>query len=306
MITLETFIQGLARGAIYALIALGYTMVYGILGMINFAHGEVYMIGMFAGIMALAATNLPALAGLGVPVSLLLAFLFSMILAAAVGYTNERVAYRPLRRAHVLAPLITAIGLSIFLQNFIMNAQTKDKLDFPRVYAAWFNDNSVVIAGESVSYLQMFIIVLSVVLMTGLQWFVTRTRFGRAMRACSQDKTMAQLVGVPLDRVISVTFVIGSALAAAAGILHAMYNGLARFDSGYTAGMKAFTAAVLGGIGNIPGAVLGGILIGMAEAWTASQSWGSDWQNVVSFVVLMLVLIVRPRGLLGERIAEKL
>jgi branched-chain amino acid transport system permease protein len=306
VITLETFIQGLARGAIYALIALGYTMVYGILGMINFAHGEVYMIGMFAGIMALAATNLPALAGLGVPVSLLLAFLFSMILAAAVGYTNERVAYRPLRRAHVLAPLITAIGLSIFLQNFIMNAQTKDKLDFPRVYAAWFNDNSVVIAGESVSYLQMFIIVLSVVLMTGLQWFVTRTRFGRAMRACSQDKTMAQLVGVPLDRVISVTFVIGSALAAAAGILHAMYNGLARFDSGYTAGMKAFTAAVLGGIGNIPGAVLGGILIGMAEAWTASQSWGSDWQNVVSFVVLMLVLIVRPRGLLGERIAEKL
>jgi branched-chain amino acid transport system permease protein len=306
VITLETFIQGLARGAIYALIALGYTMVYGILGMINFAHGEVYMIGMFAGIMALAATNLPVLAGLGVPVSLLLAFLFSMMLAAAVGYTNERVAYRPLRRAHVLAPLITAIGLSIFLQNFIMNAQTKDKLDFPRVYAAWFNDNSVVIAGESVSYLQMFIIVLSVVLMTGLQWFVTRTRFGRAMRACSQDKTMAQLVGVPLDRVISVTFVIGSALAAAAGILHAMYNGLARFDSGYTAGMKAFTAAVLGGIGNIPGAVLGGILIGMAEAWTASQSWGSDWQNVVSFVVLMLVLIVRPRGLLGERIAEKL
>jgi branched-chain amino acid transport system permease protein len=306
VITLETLIQGLARGAIYALIALGYTMVYGILGMINFAHGEVYMIGMFAGIMALAATNLPALAGLGVPLSLLLAFLVAMILAAGVGYTNERVAYRPLRRAHVLAPLITAVGLSIFLQNFIMNAQTKDKLDFPKVYSAWFNDNAVMLGGTRISYLQIFIIGLSVVLMVALHWFVTRTRFGRAMRACSQDKTMAQLVGVPLDRVISMTFVIGSSLAAAAGILFAMYNGLARFDSGYTAGMKAFTAAVLGGIGNIPGAVLGGILIGLAEAWTASQPWGSDWQNVVAFVVLMVVLILRPRGLLGERVTEKL
>jgi branched-chain amino acid transport system permease protein len=306
VITLETFIQGLAKGAIYALIALGYTMVYGILGMINFAHGEVYMVGMFAGIMALAATNLPALAGLGVPVSLLMAFLLAMTMAAAVGYTNERVAYRPLRRAHVLAPLITAIGLSIFLQNFMMNAQTKDKLDFPRVYAAWFNDNAVAVAGARVSYLQLFIIGLSVALMIALHWFVTRTRFGRAMRACSQDKTMAQLVGVPLDRVISMTFVIGSALAAAAGILFAMYNGQARFDSGYAAGMKAFSAAVLGGIGNIPGAVLGGILIGLAEAWTASQPWGSDWQNVVAFVVLMSVLIARPRGLLGERVAEKL
>jgi branched-chain amino acid transport system permease protein len=302
----DTLINGLTRGAIYALIALGYTMVYGILGMINFAHGEVYMIGMFAGIITLAVANTTGLGAMSVPFALFLAFLFAMFMSSDVGFTNERVAYRPLRRAHVLAPLITAIGLSTLLQNFIMNAQSKDKVDFPQKYSAYFTDHWVMFGSSRVSYLQIFIVVLSVALMAALQYFVARTKFGKAMRACSQDKTMAELVGIPLDRVISVTFIVGSALAAAAGMLFAMYNGLARFDSGYVAGIRAFTAAVLGGIGNIPGAVLGGLIIGLAEAWTASRPWGSDWQQVVAFVVLMLVLIIRPRGLLGERVAEKL
>jgi len=306
VLDLDTLINGVTRGAIYALIALGYTMVYGILGMINFAHGEVYMVGMFAGVITLAVANTTGLGSASIALSLVLAFLAAMIMSSAVGFTNERVAYRPLRRAHVLAPLITAIGLSTLLQNFMMNAQSKDKLDFPQKYSNWFTEHWLNVGHSRISYLQLFIVALSLVLMAALQYFVTRTKFGKAMRACSQDKMMAQLVGIPLDRVISVTFIVGSALAAAAGMLFAMYNGLARFDSGYVAGIKAFTAAVLGGIGNIPGAVLGGLLIGLAESWTASQPWGSDWQQVVAFVVLMLVLIVRPRGLLGERVAEKL
>ena len=306
MLDLDTLINGITRGAIYALIALGYTMVYGILGMINFAHGEVYMIGMFAGIITLAVSNATGLGAASIPLALFLAFVVAMIMSSLVGFANERVAYRPLRRAHVLAPLITAIGLSTLLQNFIMNAQSKDKIDFPQKYSNWFTEHWVALGHSRISYLQLFIVVLSIVLMAGLQYFVSRTKFGKAMRACSQDKTMAELVGIPLDRVISVTFIVGSGLAAAAGMLFAMYNGLARFDSGYVAGIKAFTAAVLGGIGNIPGAVLGGLIIGLAESWTASRPWGSDWQQVVAFVVLMLVLIIRPRGLLGERVSDKL
>jgi branched-chain amino acid transport system permease protein len=302
---LETLVNAITRGGIYALIALGYTMVYGILRMINFAHGEIFMIGMFAGIVALALMTTLGVT-LGSFVALGLAVGFAMIVASAFGCTNERLAYRPLRRAHVLSPLISAIGMSIVLQNFIMNAQSKDKVDFPRRYSAPLIENFVAFGAEvRISYLQLMIILTSVVLMIALHVFVSRTRLGRAMRATAQDQTMAALVGIPIDRVISITFVIGSALAGAAGVMVAMYQSVARFDSGYLAGLKAFTAAVLGGIGNIPGAMLGGFLIGLAEDFTAATPWGSDWKDVVAFVILIAVLIVRPRGILGERVAEK-
>jgi branched-chain amino acid transport system permease protein len=301
----EALINGITRGAIYALIALGYTMVYGILGMINFAHGEIFMIGMFAGIIFLAVCTTTGMTAIGLGLCLAMAFLFAMLISAAFGYTNERIAYRPLRRAHVLAPLISAIGMSIFLQNFVMNLQSKEKLDFPRRYSELLSDQHVALGpATQISYLQIFIISASVLLMIALTLFIHRTRLGKAMRATAQDKTMASLVGIPIDRVISVTFIIGSALAAAAGMMVAMYNGIAKFDSGYMAGIKAFTAAVLGGIGNIPGAMLGGFLIGLAEDITAYK-WGSDWKDVIAFLILIAVLIVRPKGILGERVAEK-
>jgi branched-chain amino acid transport system permease protein len=301
----EALINGITRGAIYALIALGYTMVYGILGMINFAHGEIFMIGMFSGIIFLAVCTTLGWTVMGMGLCLVLAFLFAMLVSAAFGYTNERIAYRPLRKAHVLAPLISAIGMSIFLQNFVMNLQSKEKLDFPRRYSETLNNQHLALGDATqVSYLQLGIIGASVLLMVALTLFIHRTRLGKAMRATAQDKTMASLVGIPIDRVISVTFIIGSALAAAAGMMVAMYNGIAKFDSGYIAGIKAFTAAVLGGIGNIPGAMLGGFLIGLAEDITAYKC-GSDWKDVIAFLILIAVLIVRPKGILGERVAEK-
>jgi len=301
----EALINGITRGAIYALIALGYTMVYGILGMINFAHGEIFMIGMFAGILLLAVCTTLGWTVMGLGLCLAMAFLFAMMVSAAYGYTNERIAYRPLRKAHVLAPLISAIGMSIFLQNLVMNLQSKEKIDFPRKYSELLSSQSVGLPGGTrISYLQIFIIVASVLLMAALTLFIHRTKIGKAMRATAQDKTMASLVGIPIDRVISVTFIIGSALAAAAGMMVAMYNGIAKFDSGYIAGIKAFTAAVLGGIGNVPGAMLGGFLIGLAEDITAYK-WGSDWKDVIAFLILIAVLIVRPKGILGERVAEK-
>lgn len=302
---IEAFTNGITRGAIYALIALGYTMVYGILGMINFAHGEIFMIGMFAGIIFLAACTTLGWTVMGFGICLLLAFLFAMLVSAAFGYTNERIAYRPLRHAHVLSPLISAIGMSIFLQNFVMNLQSKEKIDFPRKFSELLTGNEVSLGGDAhISWLQLFIITASILLMAALTLFIHRTKLGKAMRATAQDKTMASLVGIPIDRVISVTFVIGSALAAAAGMMVAMYNGIAKFDLGYVAGIKAFTAAVLGGIGNIPGAMLGGFLIGLAEDITAYK-WGSDWKDVIAFLILIVVLIVRPKGILGERVAEK-
>jgi branched-chain amino acid transport system permease protein len=302
---LEAFTNGITRGAIYALIALGYTMVYGILGMINFAHGEIFMIGMFAGIIFLAACTSLGFTAMGLGLCLLLAFLFAMLVSAAFGYTNERIAYRPLRKAHVLSPLISAIGMSIFLQNFVMNLQSKEKIDFPRKYSELLTGNEISLGGGAhITWLQIFIIAASVLLMVALTLFIHRTKLGKAMRATSQDKTMASLVGIPIDRVISVTFVIGSALGAAAGMMVAMYNGIAKFDLGYVAGIKAFTAAVLGGIGNLPGAMLGGFLIGLAEDITAYK-WGSDWKDVIAFLILIVVLIVRPKGILGERVAEK-
>jgi branched-chain amino acid transport system permease protein len=304
VVELETILGGISRGAIYALIALGYTMVYGILGMINFAHGEIYMVGSFAAIITLAMLTTLGGASFGLSACLVLGMGAAMVVAAAFGFTNERLAYRPLRKAHALAPLISAIGVSTFLQNFVMNAQTKDKLDFPRAFSDPLWNRKFAVGDVQVALIQVLVLAMAVGLMIALHLFIRRTKLGKAMRACAQDKTMAGLVGIPVDRVISITFIIGSALAAAAGMMFTMYNGQTRFDVGYTAGVTAFTAAVLGGIGNIPGAMLGGFLIGLVEDVTAYHL-GADWKYVVVFVVLITVLIVRPRGLLGEQTADK-
>ena len=303
-VELETIIGGISRGAIYALIALGYTMVYGILGMINFAHGEIYMVGSFAAIVTLAILTTLTSASFGLAGCLVLSMGAAMLVAAAFGFTNERIAYRPLRRSHALAPLISAIGVSTFLQNFVMNAQTKDKVDFPRAFSDPLWERKLEIVGVHVALIQLIVLAMAVGLMVLLHLFITRSRTGKAMRACSQDKTMEALVGIPVDRVISLTFAVGSALAAAAGMMFTMYNGQTRFDVGYTAGVTAFTAAVLGGIGNIPGAMLGGFVIGLVEDLTAYHL-GADWKYVAVFALLITVLIVRPRGLLGERVADK-
>lgn len=301
---IETILGGISRGALYALVALGYTMVYGILRMINFAHGEIYMIGSFAAIITLAIVTTVSEVLPAPYVALALGLVAAMGVSAAFGFTNERLAYRPLRRAHVLAPLISAIGVSTFLQNFVMNAQTKDKVDFPRAFSEPLWEWRWSVGPVEVAGLQLIVLAMAVGLMVALHLMVQYTQLGKAMRACSQDRTMAALVGIPVDRVISITFVIGSALAAAAGMMFAMYNGQTRFDAGYTAGVVAFTAAVLGGIGNIPGAMLGGILIGLVEDLSAYH-FGADWKYVAVFVVLLTVLIVRPRGLLGEAVADK-
>ncbi|MDX6766502.1 MAG: branched-chain amino acid ABC transporter permease [Candidatus Methylacidiphilales bacterium] len=302
---MDLFVNGLARGAIYALVALGYTMVYGILGMINFAHGDIFMIGMFAAVFAIGV--LSTLWGPVLGVNLVIGAVLAILLAAAYGYANERIAYRRLRRAHILAPLTSAIGLSIVLQNFIWLSVSKDKIDFPRFDSGPLADTRIPLplgAEASVSLLQAVILVSSLLLMGGLFLLIHRTRIGLAMRATAQDQRMAALVGVPVNKVIAFTFVLGSGLAAAAGVMVAMYQGVLRFDSGYSMGLKAFTAAILGGIGNIPGAVLGGFIIGMTEDLT-SYRIGSDWKDGTTFLILMVVLILRPRGLLGERVAEK-
>ena len=299
---MEILVNGLSRGAVYALIALGYTMVYGILGMINFAHGDVFMIGMFASVFALGTLGSMGLAALGiaVPVSLAIA----MVVAAGYGWANERIAYRKLRGSHLLTTLTSAIGMSIVLENFVMLSVTKGKIDFPRAAVAPMLAVSWNVGGARVTLLQVGLLAVTLVMMVGLFWLIHRTRVVIALRAVSQDRTMASLVGIDVDRTIAFTFMLGSALAAVAGTMVGMYQGVLRFDAGYAIGLKAFTAAILGGIGNVPGAVLGGLLIGLAEDST-SMLIKSEWKNTVAFAILVLVLLVRPRGILGERVAEK-
>ncbi len=306
---LQSLLTGLVQGSIYAIIALGYTMVYGILVLINFAHGEILMIGAYASVLVYAAlTFAGTTATLGVLPCLAVALLAAMAVAGLYGYSLERVAYRPLRHAPALSPLISAIGMSIFLQNYVRLAQGSAPVYFPAhtaEYRAVFGEaNNLEVGGVLVTPLDLFILVLCVLLMVGLYAFVQTTRLGKAMRATSMDKTMAGLVGISVDRVISVTFVIGSVLAAVAGLLLALYTTQAKFDMGFMAGMKAFTAAVLGGIGNLRGAMVGGILLGLAES-VGIQLLGADYKEVYAFVVLLVVLVVRPRGIMGERVAEK-
>ena len=306
-IFLQQLVNGIVLGSIYALVALGYTMVYGILGLINFAHGEVVMIG---ALVALTVIQLLIGSGIALPGPLIaaLGLLIAMPVCMALGYVIERVAYRPLRAAPRLAALITAIGVSIVLQNAAMIVWGRQYHSFPALLPA----TPHTLAGATVSDLQIFIVLLAAAIMAGLLALVHRTRLGRAMRATSQNPEVAGLMGVNVNTVISITFVIGSALAAVAGIMVAAYYGIAHYFMGFMLGLKAFTAAVLGGIGNLAGAMLGGLLLGVIESLGAGYIGpltggflGSHYQDVFAFVVLILVLVFRPSGLLGERVAER-
>jgi branched-chain amino acid transport system permease protein len=299
---LQQLINGVTLGMIYGLIALGYTMVYGIIGMINFAHGEIFMIGAFISIITFMVLGL---LGIGwIPLALLIVLLATMLLTAVYGWALERVAYRPLRGAPRLAALITAIGMSIFLQNYVQLLQGARVKPLQPVISGGMRFLEESAFTVTFSYLQMVIILLTVVLMGLFAWLIGRTRFGRAQRACQQDLGMAALVGIDVDRTISLTFVTGAALAAVAGLLFLLNYGVIDFYIGFLAGVKAFTAAVLGGIGSLPGAMLGGLLIGMIEAfWSAYFS--VEYKDVAAFSILVLILIFRPTGLLGKPDVEK-
>ena len=294
----ELFLGGLTRGSIYALIALGYTMVYGIIELINFAHGEIYMIGAFT---ALIFANVLSL--LGIPQSAILAasLILAVGYAAAYGFTLEKIAYKPLRNAQRLSPLISAIGMSIFLQNYVLLAQTSEFLPFPRMVPSFGFLDPV---AHIISSAEVMILIVTAAAMAALTYLIKFTRIGKAMRATAQDKQMAMLAGVNVNRVISITFVIGSSLAALAGVMIASHIGMVHFNIGFIAGIKAFTAAVLGGIGSIPGAVLGAMVLGWTESF-ATGYVSSDYEDVFAFALLVLILIFRPEGILGRSTAQK-
>ena len=288
----------MTRGSIYALIALGYTMVYGIIELINFAHGEIYMIGAFT---ALIVSSVLAFAGMSGPSVLFLAASVAIIYSAAYGFTVEKIAYKPLRQAPRLSPLISAIGMSIFLQNYVMLAQTSDFLPFPSLLPELpFLEKYGLMIGAS----ELIILMTTAVSMVLLMLLIKFTKMGKAMRATAQDRNMAMLVGVDVNRTISYTFIIGSVLAAIGGVLIASHIGRINFYIGFIAGIKAFTAAVLGGIGSIPGAVLGAFILGWTESF-ATGYVSSDYEDVFAFVLLVLILIVRPSGLLGRSTVQK-
>jgi branched-chain amino acid transport system permease protein len=295
---IQQLVNGLTLGAIYGLIAIGYTMVYGIVGMINFAHGDVFMVGAFIALIVFLI-----LVGLfySVPVvvALLIMMIVAMLLTSLYNWTIEKVAYRPLRGSFRLAPLITAIGMSITLSNFVQVTQGPRNKYIPPLITQTYE-----IAGINVSLKQIVIAVVTVLLL-GIFWYnVNKTPLGRAQRACEQDRKMAALLGVDVDRTISITFIMGASLAAVAGTLFLMYYGGVVFSDGFVPGVKAFTAAVLGGIGSLPGAVLGGILIGVIESlWSAYFS--IDYKDVAAFSILAIVLIFLPSGLMGRPEVEK-
>jgi branched-chain amino acid transport system permease protein len=300
---LQQLINGLTLGSIYGLIAIGYTMVYGIIGMINFAHGEIYMIGAFISIIAFLA--LDAVGVSFVPLQLMVVLLVAMFFTAVYGWTLERIAYRPLRGSTRLAPLISAIGASVFLQNYVQLLQGARVKPLQPVVQGGIElmTNSEDFTVQ-ITYLQIFIIALTVALMVGFNAMISRTSLGRAQRACEQDMTMAALLGVNVDRTISLTFVMGAALAAVAGMMVTLYYGVIDFYIGFLAGVKAFTAAVLGGVGSLPGAMLGGMLIGLIEAFWSGY-FTVEYKDVSVFMILVLVLIFRPTGLLGKPEVEK-
>ena len=306
---METFIQqiinGLVLGSIYALVALGYTMVYGIMGLINFAHGEVVMIG---AMVALTVIKLLAASGLPVYLVVLIALIAATAMCMAVGYSIERIAYRPLRRAPKLAPLITAIGVSIVLQNLAMLIWGRNYHAFPPILPTAQFD----ILGATITSVQVAIVLIAALLMAVLIALIDHTRLGRAMRATAENPPIAQLMGVNINQIISLTFIIGSALAAVAGLMVSANYSIAHYYMGFMLGLKAFTAAVLGGIGNIAGAVLGGLLLGLIESLGAGYIGdltggflGSNYQDIFAFFVLIGVLVFRPSGLIGERVSER-
>ena len=294
---LQQLLNGLTIGSTYALIAIGYTMVYGIIGMINFAHGEVYMIGSYVAFTVIAGL---AMFGLeAVPFVMIAAFAATMIVTSAYGYSIERVAYRPLRGGNRLIPLISAIGMSIFLQNAVLLSQDSKDKAIPSLLPGNFVFGESAANGVVVSYMQVLIFIVTFVTMIGLTLFISRSRLGRACRACAEDLKMANLLGINTNNIIALTFVIGAALAAIASVLLGMNYGVINPHLGFLAGIKAFTAAVLGGIGSIPGAVLGGLLLGVAEAFGA-DIFGDQYKDVVAFSLLVLVLLFRPTGILGR------
>ncbi len=295
---LELFFSGLTRGSIYALIALGYTMVYGIIGLINFAHGEIYMIGAFT---AFIVATVLSIYGFPLFAIVVLAGFAAAVWASAYGYTIEKLAYKPLRNASRLSPLISAIGMSILLQNYVLLAQTSDFLPFPQLIPDFkFMDRYADMLGSS----DLVILLTTALMMIILTVVIKYTRIGKAMRATAQDTTMAMLVGINVNRIISVTFIIGSALAAVGGLLIASHIGQINFYIGFIAGIKAFTAAVLGGIGSIPGAVLGSFVLGLTESF-ATGYVSSDYEDVFAFSLLVLILIFKPSGLLGKAETQK-
>ncbi len=299
---LQQLVNGVTLGMIYGLIAIGYTMVYGIVGMINFAHGDVFMVGSFLSLIALL--GLSAIGVSSVPLALALTLVFAALLAALYGWTVERVAYRPLRGSFRLAPLISAIGMSIVLQNFVQVSQGARVKPIAAVLPGGVTLMQQDGFAVQLSYMQMVIVLTTLAVLAVFTWLVASTPLGRAMRACEQDGRMAALLGVDVDRTISLTFVIGAALAAVAGLMFLLYYGVIDFYVGFVAGVKAFTAAVLGGIGSLPGAVLGGLLIGLIEVfWSAYFS--VEYKDVAAFSILILVLIFMPSGLLGRAEVEK-
>ena len=309
VLLMQQLINGISRGAVYALIALGYTMVYGIIELINFAHGDVFMLGSFAAISVLSLFGIndqhPTLQDpLVVIVVVAVSILITMLLTGLLGVVVERVAYRPLRNAPKLAPLISAIGVSYILQNVGEAWRGPATINFPDVFQDYFfripvGDRFLIIRSKA-----LLILGISIALMVLLTFFVQRTKLGKAMRATAMDRETAQLMGINVNMTIALTFFIGAALAGAGGMLYGMFIRGVQFQLGFQAGLRAFTAAVLGGIGNIPGAMLGGFLIGIVEA-LSDNFFQTQWTQAVVFGVLILILVFRPSGLLGQRVAEK-
>ncbi|MCG3189055.1 MAG: High-affinity branched-chain amino acid transport system permease protein LivH [Burkholderiaceae bacterium] len=304
-IFLQQIINGLVLGSVYALVALGYTMVYGIINLINFAHGEVLMVGALTSwtvIQLLADSALPGW------LKLLISLIAAIVVCAVLNYAIEKVAYRPLRNAPRLAPLITAMGMSLLLQTLAMIIWKPNYKPYPLLLPS----EPFFIGGAVINVTQILILVSTVVTLVGLMWLVNRTKLGRAMRATAENPRVAALMGVKPDMVISATFIIGAALAALAGVMYAANYGTAAHTMGFLPGLKAFTAAVFGGIGNLAGAVVGGVLLGLIEAFGAGYIGtltggvlGSNYQDIFAFIVLIVVLTLRPQGLLGERVADR-
>lgn len=298
----QQVINGLTLGSIYALIAIGYTMVYGIIGLINFAHGEVFMIGAYIGITTIV--GLPLVGITALPALILVAFIVAIFITSCYGFAVERVAYKPLRGSPRLVPLISAIGMSIFLQNYVANGQSnKDIALQTMITERW------TLAGDetfavTLSALQVIIFIVTIASMLALHLFITKSKTGTAMRACSEDIGMAKLLGINANKIISLTFITGAALAAIAGMLWALYYGTVNPFVGFIIGLKAFTAAVLGGIGSIPGAMLGGFLLGLTESFTSAYL-STEYKDVVAFALLAFVLLFRPTGILGKPDVEK-
>jgi branched-chain amino acid transport system permease protein len=300
---LQQLINGITLGSIYGLIAIGYTMVFGIIGMVNFAHGDVFMVSAFIALIAFLILT-TWLGVTSIALALVIVLIAAMVFTSLINWTIERVAYRPLRGSFRLAPLISAIGMSIFLSNFVQVAQGPRNKSIPPIingeFVLW-NGNDFPV---TLSYKQLIIWVITAVMLLAFWYLVSKTRLGRAQRACEQDQKMAALVGVNVDRTIAITFVIAAALAAVAGTMYLMYYGVVTFSDGFVPGVKAFTAAVLGGIGSLPGAVIGGLLIGLIETmWSAYFS--IDYKDVAAFSVLAITLIFLPQGLFGRPDVEK-